>query len=85
MQLQFNLVGFNHYGFTNDSGQYVEGYKFSINRPCSSRGFKGLEACSVSVSEQTVQKCGEPQLNTVYDVVYDQKGRIAHYSPATRK
>lgn len=83
--LQFNLVGWSHYGFTNDAGQYVEGFKFHINRPSMAKGFNGLEACSVSVSEQTVQKCGEPKINTVYDVVYDQKGRIAQYAPAAHK
>lgn len=82
--LQFVLVGYNHFGFTSDNGKYVEGYKFHVNRPSSVQGMVGQEACSITVSEQLVQKCGEPKVNTVYNVVYDQKGRIASYAPVQK-
>lgn len=77
--MQFTLVGWSHYGFTNDKGQYVEGYKFHIVRQSAARDFHGHEACSMSVSEQTVQHCGDPIVGGVYNVTYDQKGRIAGY------
>lgn len=85
MQLQFNLVGLNHYSFTDPAtGKLVDGYKFHLNRPVQSQNFKGLEATSLTVSSALVQKLGEPQVNTVYDVTYDPKGRIVHYAPASR-
>lgn len=80
--MQFQLVGWSHYGFTNDAGKYVEGYKFHIIRHSSAQNFHGSEACSLSVSEQTVQHCGEPVVNGIYNVTYDQKGRIAGYKLA---
>lgn len=79
MPMQFQLVGWSHYGFTNDAGKYVEGYKFHIVRESSSQNFNGSEATSVSVSEQMVQRCGEPVVNGVYGCTYDQRGRLAGY------
>lgn len=81
--MQFQLVGWSHYGFTNDKGQYVEGFKFHILRQSAARDFHGNEACSLSVSEQLVQHCGEPVVGGVYNVTYDQKGRIAGYRLAS--
>lgn len=78
--LQFQLVGYSHYGFTNDKGQYIEGYKFHVVRPPSkANNFYGNEATSITVSEQLVQKCGTPHVNQVYEVTYDQSGKIADY------
>lgn len=80
--MQFQLVGWSHYGFTNDKGQYVEGYKFHIIRSSMARDFHGSEATSVSVSEQLVQHCGEPVVGGIYNCTYDQKGRLAGYKLA---
>lgn len=80
--LQFQLVGWSHYGFTNDKGQYIEGYKFHVIRPSSRQNFNGNEVAQLSVSERTVQQCGDPQLGVTYNVVYDQTGKLASYKPA---
>lgn len=77
--MQFNLVGYSHYSFTNDQGKLVEGFKFHVVRPSASPNFHGHEACSLSVSEKLVQECGDPKVGTTYSVQYDQRGRIASY------
>lgn len=80
--MQFTLVGWSHFGFTNDQGKYVEGYKFHIIRASTVRDFHGSEATAITVSEQLVQRCGEPVVGGVYNCTYDQKGRIAGYKLA---
>lgn len=83
--LQFNLVGWSHYSFTADDGKFLEGYKFHVVRPSMKSGFNGNEAAVLSVSEQLVQACGDPQTGRIYECMYDQKGRLASYkavSPA---
>lgn len=81
--MYFRLLGWSHYGFTNDQGKYVEGYKFHLSRPSASSHFQGEEVAAVSVSEALVQKCGEPKVGNLYDVQYDQKGRIGFYKLRT--
>lgn len=78
--MQFQLIGWSHYGFTNDSGKYVEGYKFHICRQSAVRDFHGMEVAALSVSEDLVHRMGLPELNGLYNVTYDQKGRLAGYS-----
>lgn len=78
----FRLLGFSHYGFTNDQGRYVEGYKFHICRKSFNPNFQGEEVAAVSVSEQLVQRCGDPDVGKLYSVSYDPKGRIAAYALA---
>lgn len=81
--MYFRLLGWNHYGFTNDQGKYIEGYKFHLSRPSTTAHFQGEEVAAVSVSEELVQKCGEPKVGNLYDVQYDQKGRIGFYKLRT--
>lgn len=81
--MYFRLIGWNHYGFTNDAGKYIEGYKFHISRPSSKRNFQGEEVSAISVSEEMVQKFGEPKVGNVYDVQYDQNGRVCFYKLRT--
>lgn len=77
---QFKLVGYSHYNFTSDAGKHVEGFKFHVNRPCTRSGFNGLEACSINVTPEMVQACGEPVVNGTYNVIYDQSGRVGGYT-----
>lgn len=79
MAMQFQLIGYSHYGFTADNGKYLEGYKFHVARPSASRDFKGMEVAALSVSENIVQACGEPVVGKTYAVTYDQKGRVVSY------
>lgn len=79
--MQFRLIGWSHFGFTADGGKYVEGYKFHISRPSTVSDFHGEEVASLTVSEQMVQRFGEPKVGQVYQVMYDQKGRLASYAP----
>lgn len=79
--MQFRLIGLSHYGFTNDKGQYIEGFKFHISRPPTIRGFEGEEVAAISVSEQIVQRCGKPKVGVLYGAVYDQKGKLCNYAP----
>lgn len=86
--MQFTLVGYSHYGFTNDRGQYIEGFKFHVVRPSGKKNFQGMEAVSISVSEEMVQQFGLPELNKAYAVTYDQNGKLASYklvNPAQTK
>lgn len=81
--MHMTIVGYSHYGFTNDQGKYIEGYKFHVVRPSGKNNFQGMEAVSISVSEQMVQQFGLPELNKSYAVTYDQNGKLASYKPTT--
>lgn len=80
--MHFKLVGWSHYGFTNDKGQYIEGFKLHVVRPSTARDFNGQEVAALSASEQLVQRCGELTVGGLYNVTYDQKGRLAGYKLA---
>lgn len=81
--MQFKLLGWSHYGFTNDAGKYIEGYKFHVQRPCMKDNFHGDEVAAISVSEKLVQSCGEPKVNNIYNCTYDQNGRLIGYALVT--
>lgn len=78
--MQFQLLGFSHYGFTNDQGQYVSGWKFHVARPSSKKDFVGHEVAAISVSEAVVKECGDPRVGSAYNAVYDQNGKLVGYT-----
>lgn len=81
--MQFKVIGWSHYSFTGDDGKFHEGYKFHVSRPSMSSGMHGEEVAALSISEAIVQKCGEPKVGNLYNVQYDQRGRVAWYQLVT--
>lgn len=83
--LQFQVIGHNAYDFTNDKGEHIAGTKFYVARPFkrTNPSTRGLEATSFTVPQDVLDRCGYPELNAVYDAVYDERGRIFHYKKAT--
>lgn len=79
MSLQFQLVGYRYYEFTTDDNRHMEGTSFYVVRPPSSSGVVGSEAVKMSVRQDIVDRCGKPEVGAIYDVLYDQKGKIAEY------
>lgn len=78
--MNFQLIGYSHFSFTNDNGQFVSGYKFHVSRPSNKRNFVGNEVAALTVSEEVVKTCGEPRVGSAYHATYDQSGKLIGYA-----
>lgn len=77
--MQMRLVGYRNYSFVSDDGKSVEGCSFYVVRQSSSDSVVGMEALKINVPRNIRDECGKPEVNAVYDVSYNERGRIVSY------
>lgn len=80
--MQIQVVGISTYNFTADDGRQVSGTKVHVNRPFTRGNSLGNEACSFTVSDAVMKANGNFEIGAVYDVIYDQKGKLYQYRKA---
>lgn len=76
---QILVVGYNHYDFLNGQGEQVVGTKVHCLRPASTKGHVGDEAFTFSIPDDKIDQFGAPQVGSIYDVQYNQKGKVGHW------